>query len=176
MNLWGKKSYMWLCTFHSNTCSAWGVAVYQTFQCLIKPYYGLWMWVQSANPLPCRVPVSSCQNQESCFSYRMEPISLVKDSPFSWCKFTFKLLNYTTQTKLELSGFQYSLAALHQLSIWPSVFPSSKQKIKRCFAREWQSLVRRNLFKRWELPIIFFKLQLSVLAAWSLVLKWWGTE
>lgn len=27
------------------------------------------MWVQSANPLPFRVPVSSCQNQESCSLY-----------------------------------------------------------------------------------------------------------
>lgn len=57
-----------------------------------------------------------------------ECISFIKDSPFSQCKFPLKGLNYATctQTKHAWPGFQYSLAVLHQLSIWPSAFPKPR--------------------------------------------------
>lgn len=119
--------------------------------------------VQTPCPAGCQFQAVKTRSLVFLTGWSLSPS--LRTVPFLDANLHLNYLNYTTQTKLEWSGFQYSLAALHQLSIWPSVFPSSKQKIKRCFAREWQSLVRRNLPKCWELPIIFFKLQLSVLAA-----------
>lgn len=76
-------------------------------------------------PCPSGCQFQSVKTRSPVFFTMVEPISFIKDSPFPCCKFTFKWLNYTThtQTKLAWPGFQYSLATLHQLNIWPSIFP-----------------------------------------------------
>lgn len=114
--------------------------------------WGLWIWVQSTNPLPC-----SCQN--ACHPDILISFKLLSISPSLRAGLLFDENLYCKHLVMQpplgqtvcglnphLNWLQYSLADLHQLSTWPNVFLRPKWKISWGFAWDCQDLARGSLF------------------------------